>query len=116
MKNLIKYKGYLGSVEYSDEDDCLFGKIQGIRGLISYEGQTVKELKQDFYNAVDEYIKDCKKLGKQPEKPFKGCFNIRTGIDLHRKAYILAQKNETSLNNFVTEAIKEKIEKEKQPA
>ena len=48
MKDYLEYKGYLGSVEYSAEDDCLFGKVIGIRGLISYEGNSVSELKKDY--------------------------------------------------------------------
>ena len=44
MKNLIEYKGYLGSVEFSSEDEVFFGKIQGIRSLISYEGTTASDL------------------------------------------------------------------------
>ncbi|OGI00520.1 MAG: hypothetical protein A2Y25_00420 [Candidatus Melainabacteria bacterium GWF2_37_15] len=116
MKNLMEYKGYLGSVEYSEEDDCLLGKIQGIRSLISYEGQTVQELKNDFHAAVDEYLEHCDEVKKEPEKPFKGGFNVRINPELHRAAYVFAQQHETSLNNFVAEAIEEKIKKEKKSA
>lgn len=112
MKNLMKYKGYWGSVEYSEEDNCLFGKILGIRGLISYEGQSVEELKKYFHEAVDEYFEDCKAEDRQPEKPFKGGFNIRIGIDLHRKAFIYAQEHDTSLNSLVAEALKEKLDRD----
>lgn len=111
MKNLMKYKGYWGSVEYSEDDDCLFGKILGIRGLISYEGQTVQELRKYFHESVDEYLEDCKNEGRQPEKPFKGGFNIRIGIELHRKAFVYAQEHDTSLNNLVVEALKEKLDR-----
>ena len=53
----LNYKGYLGSIEFSNEDDCLFGKVQGLKGtLISYEGLTVEELRKDFEGAVDDYI------------------------------------------------------------
>ena len=69
MKNMMKYKGYLGSVEYSEEDNCLFGKIQGIRSLVTFEGQSVKELKQAFQCMVDDYIETCKEVGIEPEKP-----------------------------------------------
>lgn len=113
MKNLMEYKGYLGSVEYSDEDDCLFGKVQGIRGLISYEGNTVKELKQAFREAVDEYLEDCREEGVEAQKPFKGSFNVRIGFDLHREAYIYAQQHDISLNSVVSEALEEKLRKKK---
>lgn len=50
MSNLLSYKNYNGTVEYSKEDSCLFGKVVGIKSLLSYEGDSVKELEQDFQN------------------------------------------------------------------
>ena len=55
MKNTIEYKGYVGSVEFSENDSVFFGQIMGIRGLISYEGTTAEELINDFHGAVDDY-------------------------------------------------------------
>lgn len=109
MKNMMEYKGYLGSVEYSEEDNCLFGKIQGIRGLISYEGESLKELKEAFCFMVDDYLKSCKDNGKKPEKPFKGGFNIRVSEDLHYKAVVFAEQHKKSLNKIVTEALEKYI-------
>ena len=40
MSNTMEYKGYLGSVEFSEADALLFGKVMGIRALISYEGES----------------------------------------------------------------------------
>ena len=56
MKNSIEYKGYIGSVEFSEEDNVFFGKVMGIRSLISYEGTTISDLINDFHEAVDEYL------------------------------------------------------------
>lgn len=111
MKQL-EYKGYTGSIEYSKEDDLLYGKILGIRGLISYEGKTGKELESDFRNAIDIYLADCKKEGILPEKPYKGSFNVRISPDLHQKAALLALEEKMSLNSFVAESIRERIFKE----
>lgn len=53
----LKYKGYTGSVEYSEADQCLFGKVQGLtKDLITYEGSTIEELTKDFEGAVDDYL------------------------------------------------------------
>lgn len=60
MSNLLLYKNYNGTVEYSKEDSCLFGKVVGIKSLLSYEGDSVKELEQNFQNVIDEYLDDCK--------------------------------------------------------
>lgn len=112
MKSLMLYKGYYGSCEISVEDDCLFGKIEYIRDLISYEGTTVSEIKKAFHEAVDEYLEDCEKLGREPSKPFKGSFNIRIGEELHRKT-VLSLKDGESLNSFVKSAIELKLAKGK---
>lgn len=108
----LEYKGYTGSIEYSREDDLLYGKVLGIRGLISYEGERGKSLEQDFRNAIDTYLADCKVEGKTPEKPFKGSFNVRISATLHQKAALLAMEAKTSLNNFVAEAIRSRVTKE----
>ena len=108
----LEYKGYTGSIEYSREDNLLYGKVLGIRGLISYEGETGKSLEEDFREAVDTYLDDCKKEERTPEKPFKGSFNIRIPASLHQKAALLAMETKMSLNSFVAEAIRYKISKE----
>ncbi len=111
MKNL-EYKGYTGSIEYSKEDDLLYGKVLGINGLISFEGKTGKDLELDFIEAIDEYLADCKAQGITPEKPFKGSFNVRIPTELHQKAALLAMKDKMSLNSFVAESIRERVFKE----
>lgn len=100
MKNL-EYKGYTGSIGYCKEDDLLYGKVLGIRGLISCEGQTGNELEAD-----------CRQEVATPEKPFKGSFNVHISSKLHRKAAILAMEEKMSLNNFGAESIRERIIKE----
>jgi predicted HicB family RNase H-like nuclease len=111
MKHL-EYKSYTGSIEYSKEDDLLYGKVLGINGLISYEGKTGKELESDFKEAIDTYLTVCKNEGITPEKPFKGSFNVRISTELHQKAALLAMEEKMSLNNFVAESIRERIFKE----
>lgn len=106
MKKTLEYKGYQGSVEFSEEDFCLYGKVLGIKSLILYEGQTVKELVQSFHDFVDEYIDTCKEKGIEPEKPFKGSFNIRIDPELHKKAVIMASEEGISLNKFIEKAVK----------
>jgi len=111
MKQL-KYKGYSGSIEYSKEDDVLYGQVLGIRGLISYEGNTGKELEEDFKEAIDDYIDTCKEKGFEVEKPFKGNFNVRIPSELHQRASLLAMRENRSLNSFVAESIREKVNRE----
>jgi predicted HicB family RNase H-like nuclease len=105
--NMMEYKGFNGTVEYSAKDNCLFGKIAFIRDLVSYEGDNMPLLEKHFKAAVDDYVETCKQLGKEPNKPFKGMFNVHITPELHRDAVIYAQ--EKSLNAFVMEAIQEKV-------
>lgn len=111
MKHL-NFKGYTGSIEYSKEDGLLFGKVIGIKGLISYEGKTGNDLENDFIEAIEDYLSTCKEAGIAPEKPFKGSFNVRIPTTLHQKAALLAKEEKMSLNNFVTESIREKVSRE----
>ncbi len=110
----LEYKGYTGSIEYSPEDNLLYGQVLGIKGLISYEGETGKDLQKDFHEAIDTYLSDCKLEGKNPEHPFKGSFNVRIPATLHRKAALLAMEAKVSLNNFVAEAIRSRVSQEPQ--
>ncbi|MBQ7477741.1 MAG: type II toxin-antitoxin system HicB family antitoxin [Selenomonadaceae bacterium] len=110
MNNIMEYKGYIGSVEFSEPDELFFGKVQGIRSLISYEGSTAAELIADFHGAVDDYIALCKNEGVPPETAYKGSLNVRfKNRDLHRQAAIYTITHEQSLNSFIKEAVEEKL-------
>lgn len=108
---LLNYKGYVGTIEADLENNILFGKLAYIRDLVTYEAESLSELEKEFRQSVDLYLQDCLELGKEPNKPFKGIFNVRIGEELHREATIIA--GDRSLNAFVTEAIQEKIFREK---
>jgi predicted HicB family RNase H-like nuclease len=105
MSNLLSYKNYNGTVEYSKEDGCLFGKVVGIKSLLSYEGDSIQELEKDFQTVIDEYIADCEERGVQPEQPYKGSFNVRISPELHRTIAIYAMEHGKTLNAAVEEAI-----------
>lgn len=109
MKNILEYKGFYGSVEYSQEDDCLFGKILFVEDLILYEGNCVDEIRKNFQESVDEYIEDCKELGKDPFKKFKGTLNVRLTPDLHKKAALKAESQRRSINSIIAEAIEKYV-------
>ena len=101
------YKGYHGSIEYSDTDKCFHGSVLGLRrdGII-FEGESVEELQKDFEGAVDYYLEGCAECGKQPEKPYSGKLVLRMESDLHSEAAERAARLGISLNEFITRAIK----------
>lgn len=109
MKDVLLYKNFIGSVHFSTDDEIFYGKIKGINDSIGFEGSSVEELKHAFHEAVEDYLELCEINGKQPQKAYKGSFNIRIPPDLHFKAAREAIFKGVSLNQFIENAIKEKL-------
>ena len=109
MKDVMKYKDFIGSVHYASEDRVFYGKVQGINDLITFEGSTVDELEEGFKYMVDEHIMDCTKKNIPIEKSYKGNLNIRLSPDLHKMAAYNAALRGVSLNKYINDAIKEKL-------
>lgn len=103
--NDITYKGFSGSIETNIEDQCLHGRILFIDDLISYEGETVPNVVQAFQDAVDRYLAYCERTGKPANKPYSGSFNVRVGIDRHRKLAQRARNEDLSINELVCLAL-----------
>lgn len=101
----LEYKGYVAEVSFSPDDEVFYGKIFGLNDLVIFEADSAKEIRKSFIEAVEEYLETCAELGKEPEKTFKGSFNIRTTSALHKAAVLLATKKQQSLNDFVNKAI-----------
>ncbi len=112
IMDYLEYKGYKGSVEYSKEDDCLFGKVQGMsKDLIAYEGQTLAELRKDFEDGIDSYIEGCKADGVEPAKPYSGKLNLRMSSELHSRVAAFVAATGTTINDFINRAIKNELNK-----
>jgi predicted HicB family RNase H-like nuclease len=109
MKDVLNYKGFIGSVHFSADDNVFFGKLEGINDLVTFEGETVKELTDAFHYVVEEYIKDCEKENIAPEKSYKGSFNVRLTPELHRRIAISAKMRGESINKFVLEALSQSV-------
>ena len=105
MNDILQYKSYYAEVHFSADDEIFYGKVIGINDLVNFEGTTVKELKKAFHEAVDDYLETCKEIGKNPEKTYKGSFNIRIPTELHRQAARYAALKKMTLNDFVRHAI-----------
>ena len=111
MTTLLEYRGYLGSVEYSDEDEVFHGRLEFIRDLVTYEGTDARGLKQAFHTAVDDYLALCADQGRAPDTPLKGSFNVRPGRELHRRAMLFARSRGLNLNTVVSDALRAYLER-----
>ena len=108
--NTMTYKGYIGSVNYSDKDQVFFGKIEGINGLVNFEGESVKELTEAFHEAVDDYLAYCQDEGIEPDKSYTGVLNVRLTPAIHRQIAMLALQAGLSINAYIKDALEEKVE------
>ena len=109
MSAALEYKGYCGTVEFSATDNVLFGKVVGIRSLVSYEGDSVLRLREDFEGAIDDYLAVCAEKGVQPEKTYRGSFNVRVSPELHRSLAVYSAAHKQTLNATVEEAIRQLV-------
>ena len=109
MKDIIEHKNFYGSVHFDSDDNILYGKIEGISDLVTFEGNTVLEITNSFHEAVDDYIEICKINNKPIFKSYKGNFNIRISEELHKKAVIKSLSMGISLNQLVKKAIEHEI-------
>lgn len=102
----IEYKDYWANIEYSAHDKVLYGKIEGIEDLVTFESESAADIEKEFHSAVDDYLTFCEEVGKSPDKAYKGCFNVRIDPQLHKSLANYAIKHNESLNNCVEQAIK----------
>lgn len=108
--NTMTYKGYIGSVNYSDKDQVFFGKIEGINGLVNFEGESVKELTEAFHEAVDDYLAYCQDEGIEPDKSYTGVLNVRLTPAIHRQIAMLALQAGLSINAYIKDTLEKKVE------
>jgi len=104
MKTL-EYEGYVGTAELSEEDGVFHGKLAFIRDLVTFESDTAPGLVDAFHEAVDDYLADCEEEGREPDKPFKGQFNIRTQPEIHRAYALMATQQGKSLNEVINDTL-----------
>ena len=106
---MIQYKGYFGRVEYDDEAGIFHGEVINLRDVITFQGESVSELRQSMADSIEDYLEFCAEQGEEPEKPFSGKFVVRINPDLHRKLYLKAQHKNVSLNHFVRETLEKAL-------
>lgn len=101
----MTFKGYAARIEYSDDDACFIGHITGIKDVIGFHAETVKELRAAFEEAVDDYLATCEKLGRAPQKPYSGKLMLRVPPEVHARAAMMAQAHGMSLNQWASDVL-----------
>ena len=102
---MMEYKGYFAKVEFDDDANTFHGEVINLRDVITFEGETVRELKKAFQDSVDDYLDFCAKRGEDPEKPYSGKFVVRVEPEIHKNISIEARRTGKSLNVWVSDAL-----------
>jgi predicted HicB family RNase H-like nuclease len=103
--NSMTYKGYLAKINFDGRDGVFWGKVMGIKDSVTFEGETVALLAEDFHNAIDHYLDDCKKQGRLPAKPYSGRLTLRLSPAAHAKIATAATHDGKSLNKWVADTL-----------
>ncbi|MCM1144761.1 MAG: type II toxin-antitoxin system HicB family antitoxin [Lachnoclostridium sp.] len=106
---MLEYKGYHAAITYDADDELFIGEVFGIADSLNFHGSSIEELKQMFAQSIDNYLDFCKQVGKEPEKEFKGSFNVRIPSELHKKISLLAAQQKITLNQYVVNALSKSV-------
>lgn len=107
----LEYKGYIGTVQFSENDNCFYGKVLGMKqACITYEGEDTSELFEDFMGAIDMYLEHCQRKGIEPEQPRYGTLNIHVSSDIHIRMAMYAERQGTTIDNFISDSIERQLE------
>lgn len=100
MSTMI-YKGYQGRFDYDQDADIFHGEVMHINDVVTFQGRSIDELKQALADSVEDYLLLCEEIGKEPEKPYSGRFNIRIPPELHQRIARKAAQAGISLNSLI---------------
>ena len=107
MKNMLSYKGLSAHIEFDPDDNIFFGRVLGVKDIIGFHGETVKELTSDFHNACNHYINDCRQRGEEPNKIYSGKLTLRIPPETHANIAVVAAQTGKSINKWVSEALEQ---------
>ncbi|MDR2893308.1 MAG: type II toxin-antitoxin system HicB family antitoxin [Deltaproteobacteria bacterium] len=107
--SILTYKGYQGRFEYDPDADIFHGDVLHIADVVTFKGRSIDELKTALADSIEDYFDLCKEVGKAPQKPFSGRFNVRLTPELHQKAAHTAATEGISLNNWIAHAVERAV-------
>ncbi len=107
--NVMRYKGYFAKIEYSDEDECFIGRVQGINDIITFHGESIAELHKEFNESIDFYLETCRERGEEPNKPYSGNLMLRIAPGLHAEVAMTAKLQGKSINQWTSQILEEAL-------
>ena len=105
MNNSLSYQGYAARIEFSSEDEYFIGHIAGIQDTVGFHGESVSELKEEFEEAVEDYLTTCKATNKTPLKPYSGKLMLRLNPEIHAAVATAAELSGVSINQWASDAL-----------
>ena len=102
---MMEYKGYMANVEFDDEAEIFHGEVINLRDVVTFQGETVKQLRKAFRDSVDDYLAFCEERGESPDKPYSGKFMVRVEPELHKAVAMHAKAEHKSLNAWVHDTL-----------
>ncbi len=106
---MMQHKGYLAKIEFDDEAGILYGRVINTSDVITFEGQSVEEIRKAFIESVEEYLRFCAEQGEKPEKPFSGRLPLRMEPSLHREIAMAASRKGQSINSWIVATLREAV-------
>lgn len=104
--NLMHHEDYVATVELDEEAGLFYGEVVNTRDVLTFQGETVEELRVAFADTIADYKEWCRERGKEPDRPYSGNFTLRLPPELHRRIAAAAAREGKSLNGFVIEMLK----------
>lgn len=102
---MIEYRGYTGIFEFDPSIDAFHGRVLGLQDVVTFEGRSIDEIRKEMEESIEDYLALCEDVGKEPERPYRGEFLVRTTPEVHRAVASAAEAEGMSLNAWVETAI-----------
>jgi predicted HicB family RNase H-like nuclease len=106
---MMVYKGYLANIAFDEQANLFHGEVINIRDVVTFQGQSVDELRQAFADSVEDYLSFCAERGEEPDQPFSGRFTVHLSPEQHRQVILAAEKAGKDVAQWVAEALEQAL-------
>ncbi len=101
----MHHEGYVATIELDEDAGLFHGEVINTRDVLTFQGQTLDELRTAFADTIADYVEWCRERGKEPERPYSGNFMLRVSPELHRRIATAAARSGKSINGYVSETL-----------